>query len=149
MIEPYRLTWAEKSALFGAFGYKPNEPEQANPHKSQARVLLVAGAERGGKSRWAAAEVSALALGWDVLIWRHAIQVGKAKESDRRPLRVAVAGGSYDETRPEMEYVIADLRGAGVTLDSCSTPKTGKWEVGSKQLNVEIETVSLKDGPGS
>jgi len=104
-------------------GYHPY-PLQVSAHRSQARVVLVAGAERSGKSLWVGREILAR------LPWCR---------------RVAIAAQEYDECRPEMQYVINGLQLLG-GLERRSTPQHGKWSV-TVRGGVEIETISLHDGP--
>lgn len=116
-----------KEVIFEEVGYRPHEG-QLRAHASDSRVVLVAGAERGGKSRFASAEATC-----------ELMFPGR---------RVAVCGQDYDECKPEMEYILADLR----QLDAIpeygeSTPKQGKWEVKTRTGSY-AETVSLRDGAG-
>ena len=104
-------------------GYHPY-PLQERAHRSQARVPLVAGAERSGKSLWVAREVVAR------LPWCR---------------RVAIAAQEYDECWPEMRYIINGLRALG-GLERSSTPQQGKWQA-TMRGGVEIETISLHEGP--
>ena len=121
------ISFSDKQKIFQAIGYDPHEGQEA-AHRSTARTVLVAGAERGGKSRFASAEATC------ELIFPNR--------------RVAVCGQDYDETRPEMEYVLEDLHGLdAIPKYGESTPKTGKWEVDTKTGSY-IETVSLRDGAG-
>lgn len=87
-------------------------------------MILVAGAERSGKSRWTGIEVVA-----------------------RTPWckRVAVAAQEYDESRAEMEYIIGGLQQLG-GLERKSTPQQGKWRATARG-GIEIETISLAEGP--
>jgi len=94
-------------------------------HRSEGRVVLVAGAERSGKSRWMGSEILAR------LPWCR---------------RVAIAAQEYDECRAEMEYVIDGLRAMGGLAKRASTPQQGKWRAVARG-GIEIETVSLHDGP--
>lgn len=87
-------------------------------------MILIAGAERSGKSQWTASEILAR------LPWCR---------------RVAIAAQEYDETHQELEYVVEGLRALGGLADS-SMPKTGKWQA-TALGGVEIETISLHDGP--
>lgn len=93
-------------------------------HQSQARVILVAGAERSGKSRWTGNEIVAR------VPWVR---------------RVALAAQEYDECRTEMEYVINGLQMLG-GLERRSTPQQGKWRATARG-GIEIETISLAEGP--
>jgi len=60
-----------------------------------------------------------------------------------------VAARDYEESRPEMLYVIEDLRKLGIIKGRPSTPKAGKWQVEAFSAlgGVHIETISLKDDP--
>jgi len=87
-------------------------------------VILVAGAERSGKSRWTGCEILAR------LPWCS---------------RVAIAAQEYDESRAEMGYVIDGLQALG-GLERKSTPQTGKWRAVARG-GIEVETVSLHEGP--
>jgi len=62
--------------------------------------------------------------------------------------RIAVCGQDYDETRPELLYVLQDLKDLdAIPRHGESTPKQGKWEIESKTGSY-IESVSLRDGAG-
>jgi hypothetical protein len=87
-------------------------------------VILVAGAERSGKSLWTAREILAR------LPWCSG---------------VAIAAQEYDESRAEMGYIVKGLQILG-GLERKSTPQQGKWMVQARG-GIEIETVSLNDGP--
>lgn len=122
-----QIPYEAKRVIFKVLGYDPHEGQQA-AHKSDARVVLVAGAERGGKSRWASAEATCELL-----------------YPDRR---VAICGQDYDETRAEFTYVMEDLEKLdAIPTHGASTPKQGKWEVKSK-TGSHLEAVSLRDGAG-
>lgn len=121
------IGWGSKRAVFRAIGYDPHRGQEA-AHRSTARVVLVAGAERGGKSRCAAGEA--------------VCQLVYPRQ------RIAVAGQDYDETKAEMLYVVEDLgRLDAIPKHGSSLPKQGKWEVETKTGSY-IETVSLRDGAG-
>lgn len=107
-------------------GFSPHEGQEA-ASRSEARVVVVAGAERGGKSQWAGDEVVAC-YPW----------CGRSG-------RVAVAADEYDECHVEMQYVIAGLRRLGALVGS-STPRQGKW-IAEAKGGVTVETVSLHNGP--
>lgn len=115
-----------KKLIFDQIGYDPY-PEQLEAHdETEARLLLIAGGERAGKSRWAAAELTATML-----------LPGN---------QIAACGQDYDQAKKEVRYVIDDL----VRLDALayeSTPKQGRWEIRSK-TGSRLETVSLQDGAG-
>ena len=83
-------TLAQKKRIFSQVGYRPHEL-QWPVHRSKAKVLLIAGGERSGKSRSSAAEVLARTP------WCY------------RSGRVALVAQEYDETRAECEYIISDL----------------------------------------
>jgi hypothetical protein len=87
-------------------------------------VVLVAGGERSGKSEWLAEEVVAR------VPWCE---------------RVAVAAEEYDESRKEMEYILARLGTLGA-VESSSTPMRGQWIIRARG-GCEIRSISLKHGP--
>lgn len=121
------IPYEHKQLIFEAIGYDPHEGQQA-AHACPARIILAAGAERGGKSRFASGEGTCAAL--------------------YPNMRVAIAGGDYDETHPEMRYILRDLRRLdAIARTGASTPKQGKWEVRTKTGSY-VETVSLRDGAG-
>ena len=113
------MTWEK-------LGYQPHKGQET-ASRSEARVVVVAGAERGGKSQWAGNEVVAR-YPWCT-----------------RAGRIAVAADEYDECHAEMEYIIEGLRKLGA-LVGASRPQQGKW-VAKAKGGVTIETVSLHNGP--
>ena len=79
---------AAREALWSRVGYRPT-PAQLAAHDSEARIRLVAGGERAGKSRSAAMELFGRQLEGR-LYW--------------------VVGPSYDLCRPEFEYILEACR---------------------------------------
>lgn len=116
-------TWRQKQATFRRLGYDPHEG-QVLAHRCEGRVVLVAGAERAGKSEWVGKEIVAR------LPWCD---------------KVAICAQEYDESRAEAGYVIEGLERLGA-LTNRSTPKVGKW-VAVTRWGAEVETISLHDGP--
>jgi len=116
-------TWRQKKRVFDALGYKP-QGRQLEAHRSKARIILVAGGERAGKSRFTAMEIMAR------LPWCK---------------RVALAAQEYDETRAEAQYIHDALERLGA-LAGVSMPRVGKWEM-TAFGDIQIETISLQDGP--
>jgi len=118
------LEW--KVQLFHQVGYDPY-PEQLEVHASTARVLLIAGGERAGKSRITAMELLTYAI-------------APEKES-----RIVIAGQKYEQTIPEANYVIEGLHKLGILDEKkLSQPKGAKWVIPSTTGCV-YETVSLKE----
>lgn len=128
------LTLEQRLQLWQICGYEPHD-EQLEAHACEERVLLVAGGERAGKSRWTAAELSA------ALVPDPSDIIGGGVA----PVRIAIAAQSYDESRQEMEYLIDDLSTLGLLKPDPSTPKTGKWIVEST-VGGHVESISLKEG---
>lgn len=114
--------WQQKQRIFREIGYTPNEAQRA-AHQMDARVILGAGAERGGKSLFTGREIVAR------LPWCR---------------RVAVAAQKYEEATAEMEYIIHGLDALGA-LQKVHKPSGRKWTVQMKG-GALVETVSLKDG---
>jgi hypothetical protein len=133
------IPYSAKEKIFRYIDYDPHVGQEL-AHQSEARVVLVSGAERGGKSRFASAEATSRAVHINDRIDWTTEQVAE--------VRIAVCGQDYDETRPEMEYILEDLRGLdAIARHGESTPKQGKWEV-QTITKAYIETVSLRDGAG-
>jgi len=113
----------QKQLIFSKIGYEPHSA-QLPVHQSRARVLLIAGGERAGKSKVAAAEA-----------------IARTPWCTKGP-RVALTGQEYDHTRAEAEYLIADLDRLGLLAGTPSTPRQGKWEWRTVH-GTQFETVSL------
>ncbi len=123
------ITDEYRDKIFGWLDYKPTGDEQWAIHKSQARIKLVAGGERGGKSHTGAKEV-VLAAPISKLIW--------------------VVGPEYDICRTEFEYCINDLMKIGFLDEKdVSFPRQGPCSLrlkGTKQApGCEIVTKSAKE----
>jgi len=108
---------------FKLLGYEPHA-DQLRAHQCTERVILVAGAERGGKSFWTAEEIVARAP------WCK---------------RIAVVADEYDETRAEMEYILEGLDELGA-VRQVSMPRQGKRTI-TTRWGCEIETVSVHKSP--
>lgn len=128
------LTLEQKLQVWAICGYEPYK-EQLDAHAFTGRVKLAAGGERAGKSRWAAGEVTVMLVP----------DPEQLRRGDLRPVRVAVAADSYDESHKEMSYVIDDMKALGLLKGEPSTPKQGKWIVETTAEGY-VETVSMKDG---
>jgi hypothetical protein len=115
-------SWEQKQATFRLIGHDPHE-KQEPIHKADARVIVVAGGERAGKSRFAGMEV-----------------VSRIPWSNR----VGFVGQSFDKARPEMAYTMEALTELGA-LESRSTPKIGQW-IATTATGCELKTVSLERG---
>lgn len=115
-----------KRLIFEQINYEPYEEQMAAHSEEDARLILIAGGERAGKSRWSAAEVTA------------AMMIPNNQ--------IAVCGQDYDQSKKEVRYVIEDLQRLGA-LSYHSTPKAGRWEARSV-TGSWLETVSLSDGAG-
>lgn len=127
------LSLERKLELWKLCGYEPHN-EQLEAHACDARVLLVAGGERAGKSRWTSAEMTAELVP----------DPSQIIEGELKPKRVAVAADSYDEGHKEMLYTRDDLDALGL-LKSFSHPKQGKWTI-ETNAGGWVETVSMKEG---
>jgi hypothetical protein len=117
---------AERRVLWEVTGYDPSD-EQRIAHLAPNRIKLVAGGERGGKSRWTAAEITAwVAELCDGLIW--------------------IVGPDYEQARAEFRYVLDDLSELGI-LDAdagVATPNVGGWRCFTDG-GTEISTRSAND----
>lgn len=102
-----RLALAKKNLLWNAVGYTPN-PLALEAHAASNRVVMVAGGERAGKSRSAAAEAFPHCLMPDSLGW--------------------IVGPTYDLARQEFNYIVDDLGKLGMVQDA-STPAHGSMSL--------------------
>lgn len=128
------LTLEQKRQVWAVCGYEPYE-QQLRAHASEARVKLVAGGERAGKSRWTAAEIVPLLVPNPLDL--------VTQETVKR-VRIAIAAQSYDESRVEFEYLIEDLEALGLLREK-AIPKVGKWVLHT-HAGGRVSSVSLKDG---
>lgn len=115
-------SWEQKQATFRRLNYEPHAA-QVPIHQSGARVIVVAGGERAGKSRFAGMEVAARIPWCD---------------------RVAYAAQEYDKARPEWKYTVDALDALGAMVAS-HTPRVGAW-FGHTRTGCELLTVSLERG---
>jgi len=115
-----------RNAVFQILEYSPTA-EQSKIHDSDARIKLVAGGERGGKSVVGAKE-AVLAAPLSTLIW--------------------LVGPEYDIARTEFEYCMNDFNKMAV-LHDVSFPKQGPCSLklkGTKETpGCEIVTKSAKE----
>ena len=107
---------------FQRVGYNPT-PSQAKIHSSQAQILQVVGAEGGGKSHVAAAEIAAC-MPWSSLVY--------------------LVGQTYDNSRREFEYLVEHFSKLGaVELEAVSQPRHGLWSMttrtGCNIVNLSVE----------
>ena len=118
--------WSQKKITFDLLGYDPHDG-QIPYHQSDARVLIVVGGERAGKSAGTEKEIIAR---WP---WC------------TRGKRIGIAAQEYDETRREMEYLAEDLAELGALQGQPTMPKAGKWIITGKG-GIVAESISLQDG---
>lgn len=122
----WRIPRLCREVLWKATDYTPSA-EQLAAHLDTHRVRMVAGGERGGKSRWTAAEIES---------WCFYLEHGL----------IWLVGPDYEQTRQEFRYVIDSLDKMGL-LDpraGVSTPKVGGWQAYTIH-GTEISTRSAKD----
>jgi len=115
-------TLAHKDVIFSHLGYVPH-PEQWAIHKSKARVILVLGGERAGKSQVAGNEVTARILTSD---------------------RVAFVGQEFTQARKEWTYTADNLTALGM-MGHSSVPRYGQW-YGRSIAGCEFLTISVNKG---
>lgn len=113
----------EKAAVFAKIGYAAS-PEQQAVHNDASLVRLVAGGERAGKSRLAAAEVTGNAPDGS-LFW--------------------LLGRDYAAARGEFTYCLQDAQKLdAVERNGLSMPEEGRWTMRLKG-GIEISTFSADD----
>jgi hypothetical protein len=112
----------QKRVTFGRIGYHPFA-EQWPIHQSSATVLQVVGAEGGGKSQVAAAEITAC-VPWCKLIY--------------------LIGQTYENTHPEFNYLFENLSKLGAVA-KVNQPRMGSWEM-STRTGCRIVTLSVERG---
>ena len=120
-------TIPEKARIFSRIGYEPN-PKQRPIHRSGKIVRQVVGAEGGGKSYVAAAEVAALSF-WSDLIY--------------------LVGQTYINSMVEFNYLMRFF----LLLDNLqpttvSQPKQGAWSL-TTRTGCRVETLSVERGAKS
>lgn len=111
----------EKRVVFERIGYVPS-PEQWAVAEDTSLVRLVAGGERAGKSRLAAAEVTAN-LPDGSLFW--------------------LIGKDYSSARGEFSHIAEDMQKLDA-IEQVSMPDDGRWTLHLKG-DIEITTVSADD----
>ena len=113
----------EKRLVFDRIGYAPSLEQQA-VHDDPSLVRLVAGGERGGKSRLAAAEVTANAAD-GALFW--------------------LIGKDFAAARGEFEHCLKDFQKLdAIERNGVSMPDKGGWSLHIKG-GIEIATFSADD----
>ena len=115
-------TWRQKLATFNRLSYVPHSA-QIPIHQCDARVVVVVGAERAGKSLFAGNEVTARAP------WCE---------------RVGFTGQDYVKARAEWKYTVDALTSLGA-ISYTSMPHQGQW-VAQARTNCELKTISLERG---
>lgn len=104
--------------------YEPG-PIQSFAHQSQAKIILVAGGWRAGKSKWLAAQL----LPYMFRDWAH----------------VWIVANDYKLARAEFGYIQMWLKWLGVPLEKPpSKPKEGSWQIVT-QWHATLETMTGKD----
>jgi len=111
----------QKQLIFDAIGYNPN-PSQEPIHASDARTILVAGGERGGKSRVSSAELIARLIGGS-LFW--------------------LVGESYEQTKAEFDYICEGLDKMSIKFKA--TKRVDPGEIIGASLPFTILTKSARD----
>jgi len=115
----------KRAQLWKATGYAPNLA-QWPIHLDGMRIKLVAGGERGGKSRVA---------GEEMVIWIVCEPSGLWW----------IVGPDYEQARQEFRYIEAALRGLGMLVGrSVSSPKVGMWEMKTTEGGI-IQTRTSAD----
>jgi hypothetical protein len=113
----------DKRLVFDRIGYKPS-PEQQAVHDDTSLVRLVAGGERAGKSRLAAAEVMGNSPDGS-LFW--------------------LLGRDYAGARGEFSYCVEDAQKLNaIERNGLSMPDEGRWTMRLKG-GIEISTFSADD----
>ena len=100
-------TEAQKRFCWKAVGYEPS-PEQLAMHLNPARIRLVVGGERAGKSYSAAMELFANVIG--------------------KPGKWWIVAPTYDLARPEGDYLLAALQKIGA-VQEVSKPRVGSFRI--------------------
>lgn len=107
------LRQGQQQLVWSHTGYSPHAEQEA-VHDSLARIRLVAGGERGGKSRLGAEELAA----WLAL------------RPPELPGLYWIVGPDYEQARPEMRHLIVGAEKCGI-LDkkALSLPANGPWRL--------------------
>jgi len=124
-------SWKRKGQLFSVLGYSPTQAQEP-VHQSKARIIIVGGGERAGKSKIAAMEC-----------------VARIFACDGRP--IFLVGEKYERCVPEFDYISEALLDLGlVTVKDISRPADGQQrctiKVRRPHLNTTIMTVSAVKG---
>jgi len=132
------VKWEElKSAIFYGLDYSPTEAQEP-VHQSKARIIIVGGGERAGKSKIAAMEVVGR-LGW---CYKHA---------PGHP--IFLVGEKYETCIPEFDYISEAVERLGQLVGpvEVSRPAEGKQSCTIKipNLNITMTTVSAVKGPSA
>ncbi len=114
------LTKEQRNVIFGKVGYFPTEGQE-EIHSSEARVRLVAGGERSGKSKSAAQDLTAR-LFFGKLWW--------------------LVAADYERTRAEFDYICENLEKLGVKYIATKQVDPGQIEI---EGGIRIVTKSAKD----
>lgn len=138
-----KFVWYAENVIFPAMGYEPT-PEQWKFHRAKERVRLVAGGERGGKSRASAADMSARAT---YMAYLEDEKEKKDKDYRRQEQLYWIIGPDYTQPRAEFEYVLNDLTTMGFPMiGKPSMPRGGSapWSVHIAKIG-EITTKTSAD----
>lgn len=122
-------SWENKQRAFGVLEYKPTEAQEP-VHQSEARIIIVGGGERAGKSKIAAMEC-----------------VARLPACVGRP--IFLVGEKYERCVPEFDYISEELLKLGlVKANDVSRPADGQQRCTIKipHLNITIITVSAMKG---
>lgn len=101
------LTPAERAVFFKTVAYKPTKLQEGI-FASDARVKLISGGERGGKSRTGAEFLASEAAVDSGLYW--------------------IVGPDYEQAKPEFLYIYADMQKLGA-VETVSMPEKGGWSM--------------------
>lgn len=115
-------TQAQREFVWARVGYTPS-PEQLAAHVAEARIKLVAGGERAGKSFSAAMELLPDVIGKAGLWW--------------------IVGPDYEQTHNEFDYLLAGLRKIGAARE-VNRPRIGSCRI-ETAFQGEIVTKTADD----
>lgn len=122
-------SWKIKSAIFHGLDYSPTEAQEP-VHQSKARIIIVGGGERAGKSKIAAEEC-----------------VSRIFSCKGQP--IFLVGEKYERCIPEFDYISEALLDLGlIKAGDISRPADGQQRCTIKipHLNITIITVSAVKG---